>query len=143
MGQTKGPFDFLETSRNHIQPRAIAFNLALSHLTSRYRILTSRYRFQPRAIAFNLALSHFNLDIYPKSAQTHHGGQVYIIVSPSPVAWLYIYIYIYEYIHIYTYIYIHLSLSLYIYIYTYGTVQYFTPYRTVRSTVQQVGTYEY
>ena len=28
---------------------------------------------------------------YPKRAQTHHGGQVYIIVSPSLVAQLYIY----------------------------------------------------
>ena len=32
MGQSKGPFDFLETSR-------CTFNLAPSHLTSRYRIL--------------------------------------------------------------------------------------------------------
>ena len=27
--------------------------------------------------------------MHPKSAQTHHGGQVYIIVSPSLVAQLY------------------------------------------------------
>ena len=68
-GQSKGPpFDFLETSRN-------PFNLAPSHLTSRYRILTSIY--------------------IPKVPRPTMEGRCISLCLPAWCSIIYIYIYIF------------------------------------------------